>query len=141
MILTNPKILTLLSEVYFLLVVFCLAAKDGLNYRLKATDNGMNQKINTMVKKWHWIGAALYLIIMIPCYFIGWESIVFALLIRFTFFDLFFNSMAGLKLNSFGTTAGADNINVRIFGKNGAIEKFWLSFSVLIILNYFFVLK
>lgn len=127
----------ILTELFFLTITSIDAFKDANAYLLKAHDNGQVVTINKRVRNWHTAGFILYFAYIIPFYLIdkNWEVIIAVLLIRYTFFDYFFNIFAGLNIRSFGTSASSDNFNTRIFKKNGVLKKLYWSIAILIILN------
>lgn len=127
----------ILLQIYLIICTLFLAGKDASSYLMK--NNITNDITNTRIKRWHRDGVMLNILFVIPLIYFThiWILLLYALLIRLSFFDIAFNKWAGLDYRYLGSTATVDKIFVKIFGKNGAIEKSLAFLIILIILNIF----
>ena len=124
------------AEIYLIICILFLAGKDASSYLLKDKLRSDNTIDLNRIKRWHRDGVILNLLYITPLFILTqWYILIYALLIRLSFFDIAFNKWSGLNPNFLGSTSLVDKIFIRIFGKNGAIKKSLFFFIVLIILN------
>lgn len=125
-----------LAEIYLLICILFLAGKDASSYLLKDKLKSNNTINFNRIKRWHRDGVILNILYVLPLLFlVEWYILIFALLIRLSFFDIAFNKWAGLDFRFLGSTSWVDKIFIKIFGKMGAIKKSLTFYSILIILN------
>lgn len=133
---------TICLELYITVTLLFLAGKDASSYRMK-DHSGRNEVLQKKrVKRWHRDGVALFILIVIPCVYFtqNYWLILYAALIRLTFFDPSFNHWAGLPTTFLGSTAVWDRFFIRIFGLKGALLKS-LTFLVILILSNILVMS
>ena len=125
-----------LAQFYIIACTLFLAGHDSTSYLLKSGGTNIGPLLFRRIKRWHRDGSIIFFLCCLPLvYFIGWQIIIAALLIRLSFFDLAFNVWSGLPIDMIGTTADTDKFFSRIFGKNGALKKSLLFFIILVVLN------
>lgn len=126
----------IVAEIYLIICILFLAGKDASSYLLKDKLRSDNTIDLNRIKRWHRDGVALNILFLIPLLFlVKWYILIYALLIRLSFFDMAFNKWAGLNLHFLGSTSNVDKIFVKIFGKNGAVKKSLFFLAVLVLLN------
>ena len=133
---------------YLGLLIGFLGGKDASSYLLKdKTDNALT---SGRIKRWHRDGAFLmimgtaatfvrfsgwFYLIIEPFW---WQSVILAITLRVSLFDLAFNHWANLNIHYLGGTAWADRQFTKIFGVNGAVTK---AFAFGALIPIFFILK
>ena len=127
-------------EVMYIICTLLLAGKDADSYLLK---NNLSDKLTlNRVSRWHRDGFFLALAIVILCVMVRldrwWVIISTCILIRLSFFDIFYNRWSGLGIDYIGNTAWTDQQLRKIFGSNGAVLKSITFFILLLIFNYIF---
>jgi hypothetical protein len=126
----------IIAEIYLIICILFLAGKDASSYLLKDKLRSDNTIDLNRIKRWHRDGVVLNILFLIPLLFlIKWYILIYAFLIRLSFFDIAFNKWSGLNPYFLGSTSLVDKIFIKIFGKNGAIKKSLFFFAILIILN------
>jgi len=126
----------IIAEIFLIICILFLAGKDASSYLLKDKLRSDNTIDLNRIKRWHRDGVALNILFILPLLFIvQWYIIIYALLIRLSFFDIAFNKWAGLNPTFLGSTSEVDKIFIKIFGKKGAIKKSLFFFAILIIFN------
>lgn len=126
----------IIAEIFLIICILFLAGKDASSYLLKDKLRSDNTIDLNRIKRWHRDGVALNILFILPLLFlVQWYIIIYALLIRLSFFDIAFNKWAGLDFRFLGSTSWVDKIFIKIFGKMGAIKKSLTFYSILIILN------
>lgn len=125
----------ILLQIYLIICTLFLAGKDASSYLMK--NNITNDITNTRIKRWHRDGVMLNILFVVPLLYFThiWILLLYALLIRLSFFDIAFNKWANLDYRFLGSTAEVDKIFVKIFGKYGAVRKSLAFIVILIILN------
>ena len=130
-------LLTICLELYITVALLFLAGKDASSYRMK-DHSGRNEVLQKKrIKRWHRDGVALFILFVIPCVYFtnNYWLILYAALIRLTFFDPAFNHWAGLRVRYLGSTAIWDKFFISIFGLNGALLKSLVFLVILILTN------
>ena len=125
-----------LAQLYIIVCTLFLAGHDSTSYLLKSGGTNIGPLLFKRIRRWHRDGSIIFFLCCLPLvYFIGWQIIIAALLIRLSLFDLAFNAWSGLPIETIGTTAFTDRLFAKIFGNSGALKKSLLFLIVLIILN------
>ena len=130
----------ILAEIYVLICLLFLAGKDASSYLLKDKNRPQNSLDRKRIQRWHRDGVALNALIIVPIVYLRPELywiIFYTALIRLAIFDLAFNKWASLDYRYLGSTAWADKVLSKIFGKYGAVKKSIFFFIVLIAVNVF----
>ena len=125
-----------LAQLYIIVCTLFLAGHDSTSYLLKSGGTNIGPLLFKRIRRWHRDGSIIFFLCCLPLvYFIGWQIIIAALLIRLSFFDLAFNLWSGLPIEMLGTTADADKFFAWVFGKDGALKKSLLFLVLLVLLN------
>lgn len=130
----------ILAQIYVLVCILFLAGKDASSYLLKDHDRPPSTLDRKRIQRWHRDGVALNALVIVPIVYLRpelWFIIIYTLLIRLAVFDIAFNRWASLDYRYLGSTAWADRLLSKIFGKYGAVKKSIFFFLVLIALNIF----
>lgn len=125
-----------LAQLYIIACTLFLAGHDSTSYLLKSGGTNIGPLLFQRIKRWHRDGSIIFFLCCLPLvYFIGWQIIIAALLIRLSFFDLAFNVWSELPIERLGTTAFTDRLFANIFGNSGALRKSLLFLVLLVLLN------
>jgi hypothetical protein len=128
-----------LAQIYVLICLLFLAGKDATSYKLMEKDDPYTDLKRKRIRRWHRDGVALNALVITPIVYFRPELswiILYTVLLRLAVFDLAFNYWAGLNIKYLGSTAWADNLFSKIFGKYGAVKKSIFFFALLILLNF-----
>lgn len=109
----------------FIFTLF-LAGKDASSYLLRGMLDQYQGVTKSRLDRWHRDGVFIHAIFT---FVLAWATGLWitvpiqALLVRLGFYDLGFNKWSSLPITYIGNTSKVDRIFLRIFGKNGALEK------------------
>lgn len=131
----------ILAQIYVLVCILFLAGKDASSYLLKDKISPVTDLQLKRIQRWHRDGVALNALVIVPIVYLRPELymiIPYTALIRLAVFDIAFNKWSGLDYRYLGSTAWADKIFSKIFGKYGAVKKSLVFLAILVILNFIF---
>ena len=125
-----------LAQLYIIICTLFLAGHDSTSYLLKSGGTNIGPLLFKRIRRWHRDGSIIFFLCCLPLvYFIGWQIIIAAVLIRIIFFDPAFNLWSNLPPEFIGTTAFTDRLFAKIFGNSGALKKSLLFLVLLVLLN------
>ena len=115
-----------LALIISLIFTLFLAGKDASSYLLRAMLDPYQGVTKSRLDRWHRDGAVIHgIFTAVLAWATGlWIAVpIQALLIRLGFYDLAFNKWSTLPITYIGNTSVVDRAFLKIFGKNGAVEK------------------